>query len=90
MKYHFITNVIHFTINPMCSKAIYHDTEKYTDPEHFKKLLTVIGMNSTQVARLQRDSRTYMQILVSYYQSGGATDLEKYIQDLNKTFANAR
>ena len=42
-------------------------TDKYTDSEHFKTLLMIIGMNNTQVTRLQRDGFTSMQILVSHY-----------------------
>ena len=64
-------------------------TEKYSDPESFSNLLTEIGMSDTQVARLQNDGFTTMKILVSHYQTGGATELEKYMRDLNKTFANA-
>jgi len=65
-------------------------TQKYSHADHFANLLTKIGMTNTQVARLQSDGFTTMQILVSHYQSGGASSLEKYLRDLlNKTFANA-
>jgi len=64
-------------------------TERYTDPESFNDLLTEIGMSNTQVGRIQSDGFTTMKILVSHYQTGGGTELEKYLRNLNKTFANA-
>ena len=64
-------------------------TERYSHGDHFANLLVELGMTNTQVARLQSDGFTSMQILVSHYQSGGASNLEKYLRDLNKTFANS-
>ena len=64
-------------------------TNKYSDPVHFNNLLTEIGLNNTQIARLESDGFTMMEQLVSHYQNGGAADLEKYLRDLNKIFANA-
>ena len=64
-------------------------TERYSHDDHFANLLDELGMTNTQVARLQSDGFTSMQILVSHYQSGGASNLEKYLRDLNKTFANS-
>jgi len=65
-------------------------TERYSHEDHFANLLDELGMSNTQVARLQSDGFTSMQILVSHYQSGGASNLEKYyLRDLNKTFANS-
>ena len=52
-------------------------------------MLQEIGLNNTQVARLQSDGFTDMSTLVTHYQTGGASELEKYLRDLNKTFANA-
>ena len=64
-------------------------TYKYSDPVHFNNLLTEIGLNDIQAARLESDGFTMMGVLVSHYQTSGASDLEKYIRDLNKTFTNA-
>ena len=64
-------------------------TNKYSDPVHCNNLLTEIGLNDTQIARLESDGFTTMEVLVSHHQTGGASNLEKYICGLNKTFANA-
>ena len=64
-------------------------TGKYSDADLFKELLSKIGMSDTQTARIQKDGFTTMKTLVSHYQTGGATELEKYLRDLNKTFASA-
>ena len=64
-------------------------TIKYSDPVHFNNLFTEIGLNDTQIAQFESDGFTTMEELVSHYQTGGASDLKKYLCDLNKTFANA-
>ena len=44
-------------------------TNKYSDPVHFNNLLTEIGLNNTQIARLESDGFTTMEVSVSYYQT---------------------
>jgi len=94
MRQHNLTNILHFAIVPHISKATPTSnmttiTERYPHADHFSNLLNELGMTNTQAARLQSGGFTSMQILVSHYQSGGASNLEKYLRDLNKTFANS-
>ena len=63
-------------------------TNKYSDLVHFNNLLTEIGLNDTQIVRLESDGFITMEELVSHYPTGGASDLQKYLRDLNKIFAN--
>ena len=41
-------------------------TEKFSSPEHFTNLLQEIGLNNTQVARVQSDGFTDMSTLVKH------------------------
>ena len=63
-------------------------TNKYSDLVHFNNLLTEIGLNDTQIVRLESDGFITMEELVSHYQTGGASDFEKYLCDPNKTFVS--
>ena len=68
---------------------IFYSLQRSITMTSITNLLTEIGLNYTQIACLISDRFTMMEELVSHYQTGGASDLEKYLCDLNKTIANA-
>ena len=64
-------------------------TERYSDEDEFEALLDRIGLNDTQVNRLQSDGFVSMRMLVGHYHMSGPEEMDKYLRDLNKTFATA-
>ena len=62
-------------------------TDRYSCEDSFQAFLTAIGVTPAQANRLTMDGFETMKILVGYYQVTGPSDLEKYLRDLNKTFA---
>ena len=64
-------------------------TQKYSANLSFNDLLQEIGLDGTQRAKLINDGFSNMKTLVSHYRTSGPKEFEKYIKDLNKTFATA-
>ena len=63
--------------------------ERYEDPVAFSAFATAIGLNATQYNKLVQDGFNSMKDLVDHHLVFGPKALEKYLQDVNKTFATA-
>ena len=64
-------------------------TQKYSNAIFFTDLLDEIGLDGTQRAKLVNDGFTTMETLVNHYKVSGPKEFEKYLRDLNRTFATA-
>ena len=64
-------------------------TQKYSNNLSFSDLLEEIGLDGIQQAKLINDGINNISILVSHYRTSGPKEFEKYVKDLNKTFATA-
>ena len=64
-------------------------TQKYSNAIYFTDLLDTIGLDGTQRAKLINDGFTTMETLVNHYKASGPKEFEKYLRDLNRTFATA-
>ena len=62
---------------------------RYESPTAFIAFMRTIGLNNRQQAKLVDDDFNTMKVLVDYYQTTGIKEFEKYLQDINKTFATA-
>lgn len=62
---------------------------RYESPVAFIAFMRTIGLNGRQQAKLVNDGFNTMKVLVDYYQATGIKEFEKYLQDVNKTFATA-
>ena len=61
----------------------------YDDRLTFNDMLETIGLSSIQRARIVGDGCATMKELVDQYKISGPKELERYLKDLNKTFATA-
>ena len=64
-------------------------TQKYSNAIFFTDLLDEIGLDGIQRAKLVNDGFTTMETLVNHYKVSGPKEFEKYLRDLNRTFATA-
>jgi len=65
-------------------------TDRYSSEESFMDFLESIGFSPAQRNRISLEGFTSMKILVAHsYQLEGSSGLEKYLRDLNKTYAGA-
>ena len=61
----------------------------YDDRLSFNDMLDNIGLTDVQRGRIVGDGFTTMKELVDHYKVTGPKELERYLKDLNKTFATA-
>lgn len=64
-------------------------TQKYSNAIYFTDLLDTIGLDGPQQAKLVNDGFTTMETLVNHYKASGPKEFEKYLHDINRTFATA-
>jgi len=64
-------------------------TERYSNEDEFEAFLDRIGLDEAQSNRLLSDGFVSMKTLVGHYHMSGPEEMDKYLRDLNKTFANA-
>ena len=63
--------------------------ERYENRLSFSDMLENLGLNQVHRARIIRDGFDSMKDLVDHYKVTGPKEFEKYLKDLNKTFATA-
>jgi len=64
-------------------------TDRYSSEESFMEFLQAIGFSPAQRNGISLERFTSIKILVDHYPLEGSSGLEKYLRELNKTYAGA-